>query len=160
MTEPRWLNDAELDLWLKLRAVTMLLPPAIEAPLKAEHGLTFFEYYVLALVNDAPESRMKLSELAARTHSSISRLSHVVTRMEKQGHLERRACPIDGRSSYAAITGSGRDLIVEAAPGHVTTVRHTVLDVLDAPTRAGLEAGLDALLGVLDPAHDLTRPIA
>ena len=61
MTETRWLNDDERQAWLRLMAVTMLLPSRLEAELKRDAGLSHFEYYVLAMISEAPGRSSPLS---------------------------------------------------------------------------------------------------
>ncbi|MGO2660507.1 MarR family winged helix-turn-helix transcriptional regulator [Mycetocola reblochoni] len=159
MTTPRWLSDDELTAWLRLRAVTMLLPAAIDGQLKRDSGLTEFEYYVLAMLSDASDRRLTLSDLASRTNSSLSRLSHVVRRLGEAGWVTKATCPDDGRSTFAVLTDAGMALVESAAPGHVEEVRRRVFDTLSDAEREGLSVALERILSTLDPAHHLTRDI-
>ncbi|KAB7745432.1 MarR family transcriptional regulator [Nostocoides sp. F2B08] len=149
--EPRWLDEDERAAWLRLVAVTELLPGVLDAQLRRESGVTHFEYYVLAMLSEAPERTLRMTALAQRTNATLPRLSHVVQRLETRGLVERFPCPEDGRATNARLTEQGWAAVVEAAPGHVAAVRHHVLDVLtpeqvDQLTRIG-----DALLTRLDP---------
>jgi hypothetical protein len=60
-TEPRWLDQTEQTAWLRLVAVTMLLPGALEQQLSRDSGLTHFEYYTLAMLSEAPNRAMAMS---------------------------------------------------------------------------------------------------
>lgn len=149
--EPRWLEEDERAAWLRLVAVTELLPGILDAQLRRESGLTHFEYYVLAMLSEAPDRTLRMTALAQRTNATLPRLSHVVQRLEARGLVERFPCPEDGRATNARLTEQGWAAVVEAAPGHVAAVRHHVLDALtpeqvDQLTRIG-----DALLTRLDP---------
>ena len=149
--EPRWLEEDERAAWLRLVAVTELLPGILDAQLRRESGLTHFEYYVLAMLSEAPDRTLRMTALAQRTNATLPRLSHVVQRLEARGLVERFPCPEDGRATNARLTERGWAAVVEAAPGHVAAVRHHVLDALtpeqvDQLTRIG-----DALLTRLDP---------
>ncbi len=155
MTEPRWLTADEREAWLRLMAVTMLLPSRLEAQLKRDAGLTHFEYYVLAMISESPGKSMALTQLAARTNASLSRLSHVIGRLEVQGLLTRCASPSDGRTSLATLTDAGWAKVVASAPGHVEEVRTVVFDPLSARQVAQLSDICGRLLATLDPGHGL-----
>jgi len=111
------------------------LPAALDAQLQRDAGLSHFEYQVLAGLSEVPGRTLRMSTLAARTHGSLSRLSHVVTRLETKGWLLRAPCPEDGRFTNAVLTDAGYRKLAATAPGHVTTVRKLVIDAL---TRAQL----------------------
>ena len=95
MTE--WLDEAEREAWLRLVAVVELLPGVLDAQLRAEAGLTHFEYFVLAMLSEAPERTLRMTALAQRTNATLPRLSHVVIRLEDRGLVDRFPCPEDGR---------------------------------------------------------------
>lgn len=155
MTDPRWLTDDERVAWLRLVAVTMLLPGRLEAELKRDAGLSHFEYYVLAMISESEGKVLALSELASRTNSSLSRLSHVVGRLENQGFLTRSTSPTDGRASIAALSDDGWRKVVASAPGHVEEVRTVVFDPLSPRQVDELSEICARLLTTLDPQHRL-----
>lgn len=155
MTEPRWLTDDEREAWLRLMAVTMLLPSRLESQLKRDAGLSHFEYYVLAMISECESRSLPLTELAARTNASLSRLSHVIGRLEQQGLLTRRSSPSDGRTSIATLTEAGWQKVVASAPGHVEEVRSVVFDSLTGRQVAQLSDICGRLLATLDPDHRL-----
>lgn len=155
MTETRWLTDDERVAWLRLVAVTMLLPGRLEAELKRDAGLSHFEYYVLAMISESEGKVLALSELASRTNSSLSRLSHVVGRLEDQGLLTRSTSPTDGRASIATLTDDGWTKVVASAPGHVEEVRTVVFDPLSARQVEELSEICARVLTTLDPDHRL-----
>jgi DNA-binding MarR family transcriptional regulator len=155
--EPRWLDDDERAAWLRLVAVAELLPAALDAQLRRDSGLTHFEYFVLAMLSEAPERTLRMTALAQRTNATLPRLSHVVRRLEERGLVERFPCPEDGRATNARLTDQGWDTIVGAAPGHVDAVRRLVLDPLSTRQVAQLRSIGDALLTVLDPEGHMTE---
>lgn len=147
----RWLDDRELAAWMRLAAVLELLPGAIEGQLKRESDLTHFEYWVLAMLSEAPERTLRMTELANRSRATLPRLSHVVQRLEERGLVERFACPEDRRATNAHLTEAGWAKIVAAAPGHVENVREQVVDLL-TPTQLDELSGIcSAILGHLSP---------
>ena len=131
MDEPRWLDESEQHAWRQLAAVILKLPGELEGQLQRDAGMSHFEYWVIAMLSEAPDGTLRLSQLAARSNGSLSRLSHVVTRLEKRGWLRREPCPDDARATLAVLTEAGWEKVVAAAPGHVETVRHFVFDALD-----------------------------
>ncbi|GAB3241898.1 MarR family winged helix-turn-helix transcriptional regulator [Kineosporia babensis] len=128
--EPRWLNDEERQAWMAMAGIVFALPAALDAQLQRDAGITHFEYTVLAALSEAPDRRLRMSYLAQLANGSLSRLSHVVKRLERQGWVERTPDPQDGRFTVAQLTEAGWDKIVATAPGHVEAVRELVLDPL------------------------------
>src|SRR3954453_22774521 len=125
-----WLDDAERETWVGLIAGVELLPGVLDAQLRAESGLTHYEYFVLAMLSEAPERTLRMTALAQRTNATLPRLSHVVRRLQERGLVDRFPRPEDRRAPTARLTPLGWDAVVAAAPGHVDNVRRHVLDPL------------------------------
>ncbi|MBN9792548.1 MarR family transcriptional regulator [Pseudonocardia sp. TMWB2A] len=136
--DPQWLDDAEMQAWLANSAIMISLPAALDARMRRESDLTFFEYMALSVLSEQPERSLQMSELAARTAASLSRLSHVVGRMERRGLVVRARLPGAGRRTVATLTEAGRGVVVAAAPGHVAAVREYLLDHLERRDLAAL----------------------
>jgi DNA-binding MarR family transcriptional regulator len=149
--EPRWLDADERAAWLRLVAVVELLPGALDAQLRRDSRLSHFEYFVLAMLSEAAERRLRMTSLAQRTNATLPRLSHVIARLEARGLVERFPCPEDRRATNARLTAAGLDAVVAAAPGHVGAVRELVLDPLSRDQLGELTAIGEALLTRLDP---------
>lgn len=88
-------------------AVVELLPGALDSQLRADSGLTHFEYFVLAVLSEAPDNVLRMTVLAQRTNATLPRLSHVVRRLEDRALVERSPCPDDGRATNAALDDRG-----------------------------------------------------
>jgi DNA-binding MarR family transcriptional regulator len=149
--EPRWLEKDELAAWMSLAALTFKLPGVLDYQLQRDSGLTHFEYLVLAGLSESPGRSRRMSDLAGFANGSLSRLSHVVKRLEQRGFVERRPAEDDGRITVATITDSGYEILVAAAPGHVATVREYVVDALTAEQIAQLKVIADQILTKIDP---------
>ena len=147
----RWLSDEELAAWIRLVGVVELLPGTLDAQLRRDADLTHYEYYVLAMLSEAPDRTLRMTALADRTNATLPRLSHVVRRLEERGLVERSACPQDGRATNARLTDSGWRKLRDTAPGHVATVREHVIDALTPEQVGQLSEIADALLQRLDP---------
>ncbi len=144
-----WLDRTQLAAWIRLVAVVELLPGVLDAQLRRDADVTSYDYYVLAMLSEAPERTLRMTELARRTNATLPRLSHVVRRLEERGLVERYPCPEDRRATNARLTEGGWTAVEAAAPGHVATVRAHVIDALTPEqvaqlTAIGREFGLRA----------------
>jgi DNA-binding MarR family transcriptional regulator len=151
-----WLSQEERASWVRLMAVVELLPGVLDTQLRKGAGMTHFDYLVLAMLSEAPERTLRMTALAQLTNATLPRLSHVVRRLEDRGLVERQPCPEDGRATNARLTPAGWGAVAAAAPGHVDTVRHHVLDPLTPTQVEQLRDIADALLTRLDPEGRMT----
>src|SRR5690242_2378644 len=126
----KWLTAAELDSWLSVVRLMTWLPRSLDQQLQRNSNMGIVEYQVLAMLSGSPERRMRMSVLAEVTNASLSRLSHLVKRLEGRGLVRREPDPADGRFTHAILTDKGFRTLAEAAPGHVAHVRSLVIDVL------------------------------
>ncbi|HEY1176969.1 MAG TPA: MarR family winged helix-turn-helix transcriptional regulator [Phytomonospora sp.] len=130
MDEPRWLNPDEMRAWLGYRRLRNLLDARIARDLADDAGLSDQDYDVLSNLSSREGHRAGIGELAKDLRWSHSRLSHHLTRMEKRGLVARESHPDDARGAIVALTPEGRKAIVDAAPGHVASVREHLIDVM------------------------------
>ena len=150
-----WLDPEQLVAWNRLVAMVELIPGVLDAQLRRDSGLTHFEYFVLAMLSEAPSWTLRMTALAQQTNASLTRLSHVVRRLEERGLVTRFPCPEDGRATNARLTDDGHQVLVAAAPGHVSTVREHVIDALTPEQVSQLSEIAGAILRRLDPAGRL-----
>lgn len=150
MSEARWLTDAQQDAWRRLVAVLLKLPVELDRQLQRDADLSHFEYWVVAMLSEAPGHRLQLKELAERINSSPSRLSHVMRRLEERGWVEREPNPDDARANDAILTEEGWEKVVATAPGHVETVQQLVFDGLTAADTEDLARVCDRVLEQLE----------
>ncbi len=130
MGETRWLDDHEQETWRAFMAATRLLDGVLDRQLQRDAGMPHAYYVILAMLSEAGDRTLTMTELACVTHSSASRLSHAVRRLEDQGLVVRRPHPTDGRTTLATLTDAGFAALAEAAPGHVAEVRRVLFDRL------------------------------
>ena len=129
--EPKWLNPREMKAWRSYIIASRRLLEALDSDLDG-HDLSMADYEVLAQLSDAPERRMRMTELAEIAMLSKSRLSHRMKVMEKAGWVRREVCTEDKRGSFAVMTDKGWRAIVKAAPDHVDSVRNRFVNNLTA----------------------------
>jgi DNA-binding MarR family transcriptional regulator len=128
--EDIWLTADELKAWLSYVAMSTLLEAALDRQLQRDSAMSHAYYQILAMLSDVPGRTLRMSDLAAITQSSQSRLSHAVARLEANGWVRRVPCHNDRRSTLAQLTDEGFAALVAAAPGHVRTVREHLFDRL------------------------------
>ncbi|MFF1415051.1 MarR family winged helix-turn-helix transcriptional regulator [Streptomyces sp. NPDC058289] len=142
MAETKWLDDREMRAWEGFLAASALVNRRLDQQLKDDSGLSHPQYEILVRLARAPEGELRMTELANGLVNSKSGLTYQVTQMEKAGLVRRRTCPSDVRGIYAVLTEAGRARLKEAAPGHVTTVREVLVDVLTPEQLDTLADGL------------------
>jgi DNA-binding MarR family transcriptional regulator len=129
-----WLDDAQLAAWMRFAGLLVMLPAELDSEMQRRAGLTQFEYGVLAHLSESPAHTRRISELAAMTNGSLSRMSHLIKRLEAQGWTRRAPDPSNGRYTNAILTDAGHAKVVETAPHQLELVRRLVVDAL-TPTQ-------------------------
>ena len=145
MQRPVWLTDSEQCVWRAFLEVNQRLYDQLDRELMREVGLPLAYYQILAMLSEAPLRTLRMSELADKTWSSRSRLSHAVDRLEEKGWVMRHSCDSDKRGAYATLTDAGFDVLSAAAPSHVASVRRRVFDNLRPAQVDELGAALRAI---------------
>ena len=145
-----WLTAGELESWLSLVRLMMWLPWSIDQQLQRDSKLGMVEYQVLAMLSRSPEGTLRMSSLAVLTNASLSRLSHLVKRLEERGLVRREPDPADGRFTHAILTEEGFQTLAEAAPGHVAHVRSLIIDVLSPEQLRRVGRAADRIMSRID----------
>ena len=146
MNETRWLTHDEQRAWRAFLTATQLLFEGLDRQLQRDSGLSHGYYEILVRLSEAPDRTLRMSQLADRSQSSRSRLSHAVARLEQLGWVERRECPTDRRGQLATLTDEGFRALEAAAPGHVEAVQSMLLDALTPDQVAQLRAISEAIV--------------
>lgn len=140
MADTRWLSTAEQHTWRAYLQAVQQLQAQLERELERDAGIPFAYYQVLVMLSEAPNRTLRMSDLAERTWSSRSRLSHAVDRLEEHGWVQRTGCPSDKRGAFAVLTDAGFAVLTSAAPKHVASVRRHLFDRLTAEQIRQLDA--------------------
>ena len=146
----KWLTDAEVDSWLSVVRLISWLPWSIDQQLRRDSHLSMVEYQVMARLSLHPGRTLRMSALADLANASLSRLSHLVKRLEERGLVRREPDPADGRFTNAILTDEGFRVLAEAAPGHVAHVRSLVIDVLSPEQLRRLGQVADRIMSHID----------
>jgi len=149
----KWLTAAEVDSWLSVVRMMTWLPWSIDQQLRRDSNLAMVEYQVLARLSNSPQRTLRMSLLADLVNSSLSRLSHLVKRLEERGLVRREPDPTDGRFTNAILTDEGFRTLAEAAPAHVAHVRSLVIDVLSPEQLRRLGLCADRIMSRIDTSE-------
>ncbi len=148
-TAPHWLTAEQQQAWRAYLLASARLTERLDAELR-EFGVDLGEYEILVALSEAPDRRVRMSELADAVHQSRSRLTHTVSRMEAAGLVDRASCPTDRRGVWAHLTDEGFRLLETAAPHHVESVRRNFVEAMTEEDYAAVGRGFSAVLSVLD----------
>ncbi|WP_425829479.1 MarR family winged helix-turn-helix transcriptional regulator [Streptomyces fractus] len=143
-TATPWLTDEEQCAWRTHLEVNRLLNYQLEKDLQP-FGLTMNDYEILVNLSEAEDLRMRMSDLAAATLQSKSRLSHQITRMENAGLVRRENCESDRRGLYTVLTDHGMETMRKVAPHHVASVRRNFVDLVSAQELGSLRQALSPI---------------
>jgi DNA-binding MarR family transcriptional regulator len=130
MAGPRWLDGEEQRAWRTLVAVPRLLMARLDADLQRRRGMSLPDYEVLVHLSEAPDRSLRMADLAERLVLSPSGLTRRLDGLVRQRLVERRACPSDGRGSFAVLTDDGSRRLEDAAAAHLDSVRSYVVERL------------------------------
>src|SRR5271155_2136843 len=144
--QPNWLTSEEQQAWRATVRLSQLLLRQLDREL-TEFGLSGHDYEILVNLSEAPDPRLRMTDLADATSQSRSRLSHQISRMEARGLVRRDNCEGDKRGTFAVLTDAGIDAIKRVAPDHVENVRKHFIDRL---TPRQLEEVRDAFGPIVD----------
>ncbi|MET7302693.1 MarR family transcriptional regulator [Embleya sp. NPDC005575] len=124
------LTASEQEIWRSYFTGTRELAAHLDRRMRRETGMPMTYFEILGLLAESPDRRMRMSELAAASLSSTSRVSHAVTALEKSGWVSR--CPVEGdrRGWIARLTEAGLAALAAAEPTHAATVRQHLFHVL------------------------------
>jgi len=99
----------------------------LDDDLRTTHGLTLSSYEVLLFLAWSPDRRMRMGDLAGRVLITLSGVTRLIGRLEREGLVRRERSPEDGRGSYAVLTEAGLLRLREAHPTHLAGVRRLFL---------------------------------
>jgi DNA-binding MarR family transcriptional regulator len=126
---------------------------ALECQLERDSGLSFIEYHTLVRLSEDPAHTLRMSTLASVTNASLSRLSHLVKRLEGWGYVRRKPDPADARYTNAILTKAGYAKLVSSAPAHVAAVRRLVIDEFSPPELEQLRAFCERIVARVEASE-------
>ena len=160
MAETPALSDAERETWLSFYTMRRRLDRALDLQLQRDSGLSASEYEILLSISDAPGRTLRIKAIAEAIGWEKSRVSHLVTRMEKRGLLDRTECDIDARGSWIGLTVSGRRAVLGAIRGHSAAIRKYFFDALEPMDAAAVESLSHRVVAAIGCGADEDAPAA
>lgn len=100
-------SPTQIKTWRLFLTASVKILDQIDSRLRAAKEIPLSWYDVLIELHEAPEKRMRISELADRVLLTRSGLTPLIDKMEKSGYLVREINPEDDSGFYAIITDSG-----------------------------------------------------
>jgi DNA-binding MarR family transcriptional regulator len=152
VSDPLWLTADQLDAWKAIVKLMALLPAALERQLQHDSQLSFLEYLVLAHLSEQPQRAARMCDIAAMADAEQSRMSHLISRLERRGLVRRETDPNDRRSNLAILTDAGYAHVLAAAPRHVSRVRELVIDAVTPEALMALKAASSFIIARVDSA--------
>lgn len=131
----------------------MTLPSALDSDLQRNAGMSLFEYLVLASLSEADNGMLQMSDLAHRANSTLTRLSHLISRLETRGWVVKRPSKNDRRASTVALTAAGKKKIHGAALGHAECVQQLVVRPLSAAQLKQLGASAATVVHAIEATN-------
>jgi DNA-binding MarR family transcriptional regulator len=132
------LDPHELDAWRGMLQAHARVTQQLDAQMRAEHGMSVSAYEVLMFLTDAPDHRMRMSEIAERVLLSRSGCTRLVDRLVELGYVTRCADDSDRRGLYAELTETGLVKARAARRTHLAGVREFFLSRLTTTDQIAL----------------------
>ena len=134
-----FLEPDEWESWNALLLLNRMVLQELDTELRRAHRLAVTEFDVLITLFNAPEKRLGMSALADRVMLSPAGMSHLVTRLERDGLVRREVDPTDGRKWFAVLTDGGATTLRAARHTHNEVLRQTILAVTSPAERRTLQ---------------------
>jgi DNA-binding MarR family transcriptional regulator len=139
----RRLSEAEVAGWEAFLRAYAVTSHALERLADSRGGLPLGEHFLLVQIARGPETGIRPTDLAARSLITKSGITRAIDRLERDGLVERRACPSDGRGQHIILTPRGRRLVRRSAPGHMRAITKHFAEPLSGHELAVLTTALE-----------------
>jgi DNA-binding MarR family transcriptional regulator len=122
-----FLDREEWQSWGALMMLHRSVLQRLDGELRRDHGLAITEFDVLITLFNAPGRRLGMSALADRVLLSPAGITHLVTRLERDGMVRREVDPTDRRKWFTVLTEDGDRALGAARRTHNDVLRQTLL---------------------------------
>lgn len=139
--------ESVVHAWVQLVRAKQVVFAAIEHELKVAGFPPLSWYDILLELSAAEGNRLKAYEIERRTLLTQYNLSRLLDRLEREGLIERKTCPEDGRSRWILLTASGRALRRKMWPAYAAAINRHMGAKLNPAAAVELTALLKSLSG-------------
>ncbi len=123
-------SDDELAAWHGMLTLYSRVMRDLDRELLASHQISVREFDVLITLANAPDYRLRMSDLAERVMLTPSGLSRLVDRLVRARLVERQTDSSDARGFRAVLTDLGAQRLDEARATHNAIIRIRFTDRL------------------------------
>lgn len=116
-------------MWLQMRNIFESVESHVSKVLHRKHGVGLTEYRALCLLSEAPNSELRMQELANQLNLNQSSVTRLVERMERNDYTVRDVCPNDKRGVYAVLTNHGRQIQSEVSKEYESYLKSALDEV-------------------------------
>lgn len=150
-------NEQIVGPWRALLRAQKAVLDQLAREMEAEAGLPLGWYEVLLYLEESPNSRLRMHELANSLLLSRSAVTRFVDRMETAALVERVQCSSDRRGLELVMTESGRRMFRKAGRVHLRGIRDHFAKHLTPEESAVLEKAMTRVLEAAVAAPDADR---
>jgi DNA-binding MarR family transcriptional regulator len=126
-SSPKQLEEHGLEVWRCFLRTHATITRQLDSDLTGAHRLTLSQYEVLLHLAEAPDRKMRMSELAKLVLLTRSGVTRLISGLEEDGLVERTSCAADARGAFARITPMGEAKLREASGTHLKGVQELYL---------------------------------
>ena len=152
-TDTPWLSQEQQRAWRAFLGGITVLMDQLDRDLRTQHDLSMGEYEILVRLSEAPGRSIRMAELASAVAHSRSRVTHTISRLERDGIVRRDMCSSDGRGVNAVLTDHGFSVLEKAAHTHVRGVHDYLIENADPDDFAALGRVMETVISTLDGKH-------
>jgi len=145
------LDDQHLSAWRAFITTHAKLIDTINREMVDAGVIPLHWYDVLIELYEAPERRLRLSDLARKVVLSKSGLTRLVDKLADAKLLERQSSPEDGRGAYAVLTEAGLDALRKAWPIYSSGIQMYFARHLSADDSQKMAGMFEQILSELNP---------
>jgi DNA-binding MarR family transcriptional regulator len=148
-TDTPWLSQEQQRSWRAFLGGITVLMDQLDRDLRTQHDLSLGEYEILVRLSEAPLRSIRMAELASAVSHSRSRVTHTISRLERDGIVRRDMCSSDGRGVNAVLTDHGFSVLEKAAHTHVRGVHDYLIENADPADFAALGRVMEKVIETL-----------
>ncbi len=134
-----FLEPDEYESWNAVLMLNRVVLGQLDIELRREHQLSVTEFDVLITLFNAEGRRLRMTDLAGRVMLSPAGLTHLVTRLERDGLVRREVDPADRRKWFTVLTPEGDHALARARVTHNDVLRRSILQATSAAERRVLQ---------------------